>query len=89
MEMKYCCNCEYWYCYDESKIDRFGECAEGECRRYPPSIPIFDGSFNEEKSVQDLIISLIKGTPLMNHPFTFAGDWCGEFKMMSNPRWEE
>jgi len=25
----------------------------------------------------------------MSNPFTFAGEWCGEFKMMDEPRWTE
>ncbi len=88
-KINYCANCEHWFCYDELDADRYVDTAEGECRRYPPSVPIFEGRFNEEKNVQDLIINLKKGTPFMNHPFTFASTWCGEFKLMDNPRWKE
>lgn len=86
--LKCCRNCEYWDCYhtDEKEDDWL---AEGECRRYPPSIPIFDNTFEDHVSVDELMICLTKGTLFVNHPFTFAEDWCGEFKCIENPKWFE
>lgn len=79
-----CANCKYWYYYhDEKQFDKFGEVSEGECRRFPPSVPCID-------SVTDLGIpvpELTKMTPLMTNPFTFAGGWCGEFKPAKKLRW--
>ena len=84
--VKCCANCKYWYVYDEKKIEEFGDCTEGECRRFPPSIPCVSHINDMGIAVPE---ELIKGTILVNHPFVFAIDWCGEFKTMKNPRWAE
>lgn len=88
-EMKCCANCEYWYLYDENKIDELGEVADGECRRYPPNVPIVEPSDESEYSIADILVCLTKGTILMGNPFVYAGEWCGEFKLMDEPRWTE
>lgn len=90
-EMVCCANCKYWYPYNEKKVDELGDGAEGECRRYPPSVPVIetDNPDKNECSLFDVYIPLIMGTPLMTNPFSFAGEWCGEFKLMDNPRWIE
>lgn len=82
-----CMNCKYWDCYNEKEFEQCGELAEGECRRYPPSLPIFDQCGIDDVPVSDLVISLTKGTPLVSNPFTFGRDWCGEFVLMKNPRY--
>lgn len=90
-KMRYCANCEYWYVYNENELEKHGELAEGECRRYPPNVPIFD-NINKNKNneyaykIKELFLFLTKGTVRMSNPFVFAGEWCGEFKMMDNPR---
>jgi hypothetical protein len=95
MDNKKCCaNCEYWYVYDECEFEKHGFCAEGECRRYPPNVPVFDNVVKNRKNetaykIKELFLFLVKGTVRMNNPFVFAGEWCGEFKLMKNPRWIE
>ena len=84
--IKCCANCKYWYTYDEKKIEEFGDYAEGECRRFPPSIPCIRHINEMGIAVPE---NLVKGTLLVSHPFVYAGDWCGEFKAMKNPRWAE
>lgn len=88
-EMKCCANCEYWYLYDEEKFNGAGF-GEGECRRYPPSVPNIECDNNKNSPrLADLYIPLIRGTMLMSNPFTFAEEWCGEFKLMKTLRWTE
>lgn len=90
-KIKYCANCKHWYIYNESDMDKYGEGASGECRRYPPSVPNFaiEGNNNGDVPFDELCIALIKGTPLMSCPFTFADGACGEFRPMDNPRWHD
>lgn len=84
--LKYCANCKYWYPYNEKNFEKFGECADGECRRYPACVPCM-------ARINDMGIAIpeefVKGTLLVSHPIVYAGDWCGEFKAMKNPRWAE
>lgn len=87
--MKCCANCEHWYPYDESNLDEFGEVALGECRRYPPNVPVVEPSNCDWHPIADLGICLIRGTIAMSNPFTYAGEWCGEFRLMDEPRWTE
>lgn len=80
--MRCCANCEYWDCYNEDKYRDSIWLADGECHRYPPFVPnIFT---DEETGVQQS--ETVFGTPLMSHVFTYGEDWCGEFKIMDNPR---
>ena len=87
--LRYCGNCDYWYCYKENEFEKFGAIAQGECRKYPPSIPVIEMN-EDEVCFTDLYVSLNNnGSLLLTHPLTFAEDWCGEFKPMKNPRWTE
>lgn len=92
-DMKYCANCKHWYLLSENEIDKYGDSAEGECRRYPPNVPVVEGrddSRNEDvTNISDLFFWLVKGTMLMTYPIAYAGEWCGEFELMNNPRWTE
>lgn len=89
--MRYCANCEYWYPYNEDKVVGLYGSNKGECRRYPPSVPVIEVEDLEDEMprIVDVYLSLIMGTPLMSNPFTFAEEWCGEFKLMDKPRWSE
>lgn len=80
---KHCSNCKYWECYNEKNFEKFGECTEGECHRYPPSTI----NFERVNEMGIMVPETIMNTPLLSHPFTFASEWCGEFKPMKNPRW--
>lgn len=86
--MRYCANCEYWYLFNEKEIEKYGDSAEGECRRYPPNIPVFD-NHDDFVNIFNLQPLLVKGCILTTYPFAYAGEWCGEFKLMNNPRWTE
>ena len=89
-ETECCANCEYWYIYNEDDLNRLGEVADGECRRYPPNAPMIETDKNDDMVyLADCRIVLNKGVMMMSNPFTFAGEWCGEFKMMDEPRWTE
>ena len=81
---KHCANCKFWDCYNEDKFAKYGECTEGECHRYPPNTL----NFNRVTELGIMELETIRNTPLLSHPFTFAMEWCGEFKAMKNPRWE-
>lgn len=83
--LKYCANCKYWECYDEKEFEKYGEGVEGECHRYPPNTI----NFTKVNGVVTMIPEMTKNTPLLSHPFTFAAEWCGEFKPMKNPRWTD
>lgn len=76
-ELKCCANCKYWYCY--SNDDKFDFTSDGECRRFPPSTPVFESSGNDSVNLSDAFLCMIRGTVMMNFPFTYAEDWCGEF----------
>ena len=85
-----CCrNCKYWFCYSIEEEESYGWLAEGECHRYPPNVPVFDNEPDKNVPVEQLVLGLTKGTAFMSHPFTFADDWCGEFKCVDNPKWFE
>lgn len=86
--LKCCANCKYWDCY-EGKDKKCDFTTDGECHRYPPSIPNFDNHKEDEYCVEDLILCLVKGTALVSCPITYATEWCGEFKKMKNPRFIE
>lgn len=81
---KHCANCKYWECYNEKEFEKFGECAEGECHRYPPNTI----NFERVNEMGIMVPETVMNTPLLSHPFTFAMEWCGEFKAMKNPRWD-
>ena len=81
---KTCAECEYWYCINNEELERYGELAEGECRRYPPSVPSFYNTYEDECKLTDLIVILSKGSQFMVYPSTFAGEWCGEFKLTTD-----
>lgn len=83
--LKCCANCKYWDCY-EGKDKKCNYTTDGECHRYPPNIPNFDNYGKDDYHVIELILDLVKGTPLVSHPITYAVDWCGEYKQMKNPR---
>lgn len=86
-KMRCCANCEHWYPYNEDELDKKNAIVEGECRRYPPNIPVFDNTTEDMCDIKDLILCLTKGVVFVNYPFVFAEEWCGEFKLMKNPRW--
>ena len=59
-----CLNCRFWLPLDESQPP--DPISEGECRRFPPSLPT-----GEEDS---------RGLALVTYPMTFGDEWCGEWK---------
>lgn len=73
---KRCSNCKYWSCIDESLFKKDGELAAGVCHRFPPYAPVI--KMIKEISVPIVDAPLYDRTPL-EHPVTFAYDWCGEF----------
>lgn len=80
--MRHCKNCVYW---DKYALDHVNdELCDGECHRFPPSVMNMSydagSKFDESARTTDLYVEMIHGTPLMSHVFTFADDWCGEFK---------
>lgn len=90
--LKYCVNCEHWYCYKyKDTIEKsFDGIVEGECRRYPPSMPIIaNSSGREEKPVDEFIISLYRQVPETSYPHVYSDEWCGEFKLADEVRDEE
>lgn len=58
----HCLGCRFWGPYDK-KPDLL---SEGECRRYPPNVPIED--------------EFVRGAHLMTCPMTCADEWCGEWQ---------
>lgn len=82
----YCANCEYWDCSDK-EFESHNLIACGQCRRYPPSIPVFENSNVNSWKVKNLLLCLFKGIAFVDFPPTLAENWCGEFKPMKNPRW--
>lgn len=76
-DLKCCANCKHWYCYDSE--ENFDFTSNGECRRFPPSTPIFETMGDDSVKLGDAMVSMIRGTVMMNFPFTYAEDWCGEF----------
>ena len=90
--MKYCVNCEYWYCYKfKDKVDEnYDGYIQGECHRYPPSIPIVSNSSgSDEKPIDKIVVSLYKQAPEVTYPWTYANEWCGEFKLGDEVRDED
>ena len=84
----YCVNCKYWYCYDyEHKVEQDGCILEGECHRYPPSMPVFaNSSGHEDMDVKELIIALYRQVPVTSYPYTYSDEWCGEFVRLDKLR---
>lgn len=93
-----CCgNCKYWDCYCLTDNLEDIESSEGECHRYPPFVPNVSAPdpddyhktiTQEPVQVSHMEVELTYGTPLLSHPFTFANEWCGEFKKMENIRFK-
>lgn len=67
---EYCITCKFWDAYDEEPDNV--PMAQGDCHRFPPSIPIVD----EE----------IKGVQLVTFPIMFDEEWCGEWKAREDGR---
>lgn len=80
---KQCANCKYWEPRENKKYDKYSECDDGECHRYPCNVPCIE----QVTERNEVIPELIHMSTLMTHPFVFAADWCGEFDMMNKPRW--
>lgn len=80
-DLKCCANCKYWYCYDNEK-DKMLSC--GECRRFPPNVPIFDSNGDSDINLNKTKLCTIRGTAMMCCPFTYADEWCGEFSFDEN-----
>lgn len=82
--LKYCVNCEHWYCYkyNDKMNDSFDGVVLGECRRYPPSMPIIANSAShDEKPIKELIVALYRQVPETSYPYVYSNEWCGEFKL--------
>lgn len=104
-QIRCCANCEYWDCYCTSDNPDEIANSDGECHRYPTFVPnisqnmkmnVFECGLNALKNANncsakltDAYLELTHGTPLLSHPFTFAGDWCGEFEPMDELRFDE
>ena len=56
-----CGNCKYW-----DPCATPGPLRSGECRRYPPNVPV-KGEW-------------VDGARLMTQPMTYDEEWCGEWK---------
>lgn len=83
-----CANCKYWDFYKEgfAENDMFDEYP---CRRYPPSIPCFENAgskWDTDVSLSDIVLCLVRNMPLVDHPYTFGDEWCGEFRCIDEPR---
>lgn len=81
--MRCCANCDYWEPYGEH--DEVTELDDGDCRRYPPSVPCL-------RRVSELGIAepeTARNTVLMAYPVMFATEWCGEFRETASPRIRE
>ena len=57
-----CLHCRFWDPY----VEEPDLLSEGECRRYPPSVPVTD--------------EYVRNVPLMAHPMTYGEECCGEWK---------
>lgn len=79
-----CVKCEYWECINNEELEKYRELAEGECRRYPPNVPSFWNTHEEQCKLTDLIVNLDKGSQFMVWPTTFADEWCGEFELTTD-----
>lgn len=78
-DLKCCANCKHWYCYDEESFKKLDGHADGECRRFPPNVPIFETTGDDSINVAKTLLCVTRGTVMMSYPFTFEEDWCGEF----------
>lgn len=76
-----CVKCEYWECINNEELEEYGELAEGECHRYPPNVPTFYNTYDEQCKITDLIANLDRGKMFMDYTTTFADEWCGEFEL--------
>lgn len=70
-----CLRCDYWL-PNCGEREPYNELTCGECRRYPPSVPLVAerGQFyelHEQGSTAD--------ATLMSWPETYAAEWCGEW----------
>lgn len=68
-----CADCRYW---DSNDVDP-DELSEGSCRRYPPCVPIFG---TDDGPLKNAWLETLKHMPLLDHPMTYGGEWCGEWK---------
>lgn len=87
--LKYCVNCKHWYCYKYRDMvkESFDDVVEGECHRYPPSIPVIANSAgHDEKPIDELIVALYRQVPMASYPWTYSNEWCGEFEMADKVR---
>lgn len=86
--LRCCANCQHWE-YFSSRIGKLTEVDEdeihdisvGSCHRYPPNVPCMRSGFDDTAKLNDLCIETMRGMLLVDHPWTFAEDWCGEFAM--------
>lgn len=81
---KLCGNCEHWYCSSEKEFEKLGELTTGSCHRYPPEVP---NAYRSKETGITMLETPLDEVISTDHPITFAGDWCGEFKCMDVPRW--
>lgn len=78
--MSCCANCRWWD--PRHEYETITELDEGECHRYPPSIPCI-------AKVNDLGLAtpeVIRGSVFTTYPITYALEWCGEF--LRKESWE-
>lgn len=84
-----CANCKHWDLYEsEEKAKKSGyELAKGQCHRYPPNVISFDQTekrFSDGIALKDAIVPLLLNLPMMDHPVSWGGDWCGEFSPLES-----
>lgn len=91
-KIRCCANCVYWDVYEDSSFNGDYELKEAECHRNPPMVPNVYSTTNWDKDnaeIDSMSVELIRGTPLMSHPFTYGCDWCGEFSNLPKLRIED
>ena len=73
MNEETCMDCRYW---DSGYVDP-DELSDGSCRRYPPHVPIFA---TDDGSLGYGWLETLRPMPLLDHPTTYGGEWCGEWR---------
>lgn len=71
-----CLTCDFWL-PNASEKQPYNELTCGECRRFPPSVPIIAerGTFYEETEQGST-----PDSTLMGYPETYGTEWCGEWR---------
>ena len=72
-----CLTCDFWLPNANEKPP-YNELTCGECRRYPPSVPLIIKTTELGVEVHDRGSN--DGVPLMGWPETYAAEWCGEWR---------